>query len=710
MRPHSSAPSDPVPGVRIALALTLVVAWVNLAFAGRWADEPGALHGWRLLPYAAALLTTTLVAARARRRPPMSGREALVALALGGAVLTAAFWTAFPPAVWNQVPFYDDWPLRLQLTLDGIEALRRGAAVAWQWSFLGGYPTSADLSQSLAVTAVIPIAVFGPLPGFHVLLALITIAIPCAAGYDVGSSDGRNAGALVAAVSAVVTAGYFATAMFGGMANSVAGAAMVAVALAASHAARRGRRWGGPALALALTLTIYSHAAFFIYGAGCLAVEAVFYKDGRGALRSGGALAIAFAAALPIHWELLRYPAWFVTNNLYFDAPPAFDWPGLARQIWYATEMLARPDRWFNDYGGLTYVFLPLIAMVAWRDRTRTGFYAWATIAVVLSLRLNAPQLGLVTGRQLHLLPVVAAPALAGFVARWMAGGTVGRASLLATIALFVAVPFAGVPHLPDVRAFNRALVQRVSVAEGQMVLLENNPHWDQIADPAVRTERSRFDVHFESLLPAATGKRFFGQPLDGYHRSSFRRAALAGGGLGGRAIGTVPQDEFVGVMHRWGIKHLFVWSQPSTKYLDQSRDATLVWTDGIWREYVLQGVDTRSVVVHRGSASLEGLTPLSGRVVLKAVPAGTRVVVRANAYPAWVARVAGKPIPLESEEGQLAFSAPAGDDGVVELSYDRRPWLAMASLGALVLGLAVLTWWPSTLRSRSRIDGAPRV
>ena len=36
---------------------------------------------------------------------------------------------------------------------------------------------------------------------------------------------------------------------------------------------------------------------------------------------------------------------------------------------------------------------------------------------------------------------------------------------------------------------------------------------------------RSRFDVHYESLLPAATGRLFFGQPQDGYHRSRVPRA-----------------------------------------------------------------------------------------------------------------------------------------------------------------------------------------
>ena len=78
----------------------------------------------------------------------------------------------------------------------------------------------------------------------------------------------------------------------------------------------------------------------------------------------------------------------------------------------------------------------------AWRERTRAGFYAWATVAMVPTLRFNSPQLGLVAGRQLHLLPVLVAPALAGFIARYAPGGAIGRGALVAVVALFVAVPY----------------------------------------------------------------------------------------------------------------------------------------------------------------------------------------------------------------------------------------------------------------------------
>ena len=683
----SSAPAvPPGRGARIALAAALGISWINLALAGRWAAEPGALHGWRLGPYGALLLAVSVVTLRRRTTGPSLRESALVAVA-GCSLLAAAFLSTFPPSTWAQVPFYDDWPGLLQLTLNGIDTLRHGALVGWQWAFLGGYHTSADLSQSLAIPALLPVALAGPNVGFHLLLAAITAAIPLAAWYDVSSADGPVRGAFAAGLSGVVTAGYFATVMQSGMANSTAGASSVAVALAASHAARRGRRWGGPVLVLALTFALYSHAAFYGYAAICLAVESAFYRDWRGLPRLAVAFAVAFVAALPLHWELLRYPHWFVANNLYFEAPPQFDWQGLLRQIWYATEMLVLPGRWFNDYGGLTYVWLVPLAWMAWQDRSRAGFYGWATLAIVLTLRLNSPQLGLIAGRQLHLLPVVVAPALAGFIAGHAPGGWAGRALLAACIACFIAVPFAAVPHVPDVRAFHPALVDRLAAAGGHLVLLENNPHWDMIGDPDVRTERSRFDVHYEALLPAATGRLFYGQPQDGYHRSVFRGHSLAGGGHRGRAIEQVPHAEFVTELRKWGVASVFVWSDPSRRYFSSSPRYAQRWQQGAWTQFDLVDADPRAVVTATGAGELGSLSPVGGIVRLTGVPEGSPVVVRTHFHPAWTASAGGRPLAVRDAAGQLAFDAPGGDVDV-ELAYNQRPWLTVLALAALVGGM----------------------
>lgn len=683
--------------LRVALLVALAVAWVNVLMAGRWASELGALHGWRLPWYVAALTAASILAVRwqVRRAEAPVGAVLPTWTAVGGAlVLGTAFFTAFPLRTWTEVPFYDDWPGLLQLTANGVELLAQGAVVGWNWSFLGGYHTSSDLSQSLALLAWVPFRLLGPAVGFHLLLALFTILVPLAVFLDLRLEGHRRETGVAVGLACLLTAGYFATIMRSGMANSVAGVGFAGLALAGSHAAHLGRRWGGPLLALALTLVLYSHAAFYLYAAIFLGLEALFYRSWRSAIRSGFALGIAFLAALPLFWELFRYPDFFRTNNLYWDPPVDFDWAGFSRNVYYAAEILVQPWRWFNDYVGIAHVWLVAVVVVAATRRTRAAFYAWATLATVAMLRLNTPQLGIVLARELYLYPLLLAPVLGAFVARLPARLAV---STLAVLALFIAIPFSPVWHERDVAAFNGPLVERMTTAPGSMVLIENNPHWNMIATPGQRSERSRFNSHYESLLPAATGKRFFGQPQDGYHRSRFRDRVLAGGAFRGQAIADTPSDAFAAELRRWGVAHLFVWSEPSARYLDASPLFSLRWRADPWREYEMTNPDPRQVTVTPGTGAVAHSDGLSAVVKLDGMRMGSLVTVRTNYFPAWQASADGNPIALFNNDGQLAFVAPADGSYDVLLEYPRRsPWILLGWF-QLLAGAAALSWLTRT-------------
>jgi hypothetical protein len=598
--------------------------------------------------------------------------------------------SAFPPWVWTQVPFYDDWPGLMQIAANGVDLLKRGAVVGWNWDFLGGYHTSADLGQSLALTALLPIQLFGRNVGFHVLVAAFVVVLPLAVYLDLRLEGDRNRAALSAALACVLTAGYFATIMRSGMANSVGGVAFVGFALAGSHAARLGRRWGGAMMVVALTLVLYTHAAFFLYAAALLAVEALFYRSWRVAWRSAFALTVAFAGAIPLHWELVRYPAFFQPNNLYWAAPPSFDRAGFARNVYYAFEILLRPGRWFNDYVGVAHVWLPVIVVVAMRGRSRAVFYAWASLATVLLLRFNTPQLGIVLAREMYLYPLLLGPVLAAMVRALPTRPPLAPA-VLVVLFLFVAIPFQPVWHEPDVESFAGPVLGRMTAAPGGMVLVENNPHWNMVATPGERSVQSRFGSHFEALLPAATGKRFFGQPQDGYHRSTFRGRSLAGGAYQGKLITDTPPEQFASEMRRWGVARLFVWSRPTSGYLESNPQFALQWRSDPWWEYGLVDADVREVVTAHGSGRLARYDGLGATVSLVGVTAGDLVVVRTNYFPAWEATSDGQPVGLFASDGQLAFLAPRGGEYSVELAYPRRPWLLAVAWTCVVLGALAL-------------------
>ena len=246
--------------------------------------------------------------------------------------------------------------------------------------------------------------------------------------------------------------------------------------------------------------------------------------------------------------------------------------------------MLALPHRWFNDYRSLANVWLPVLVVMAFAPgRSRAGFYACAAVLTQALLRLNTSEAGALFDRIQHMMPLLAGPALAGFVLRF--GGTRRLAlALVALIGLFVATSFVPVRHVPELRAFDPPLIDRIAASDGNMILVEVSPHRDIDSDPQRRSPRTPFDVHFEGLLPGVAGQRFYSQMWDGWIWSVLRGQVVGAGTFAGQAIEETPPATFVAEMRRWGVRHLFVWTDASREYLARSgffaerwRERTLV-------------------------------------------------------------------------------------------------------------------------------------
>jgi hypothetical protein len=170
-----------------------------------------------------------------------------------------------------------------------------------------------------------------------------------------------------------------------------------------------------------------------------------------------------------------------------------------------------------------------------------------------------------------------------------------------------------------------------------------------------------------------------------------FRGQVVGAGTYAGTAISETPADAFVAEMQRWGVRHLFVWTDASRAYLTQSGRFVERWRGDLWSHFELPDADSRSAVTSSGTARLHHVDFLGADVELVNATAGEAVVVRANYYPAWRASVGDHDVALFSSEGQLAFRAPASGDYVVRLEYPRYRWLSIIALMAFALGLWVL-------------------
>jgi hypothetical protein len=690
---------------RAALLASLGLSWLNFLLTSRWASVPGALHGPKAPFFVAALAAATILALVSRRLAPITfGRESIVAALAGLTAIGVCFFIWFPPRTWNEIPFSDNWPARLQATLDQLALLRHGTLVGWQWNYLGGYPLSTDLTVTLTIPALVPMLLLGGRAGFHLAHLLIFLSLPLlvwwdlrierrSSQFDVHSSKfevERALPRLAGALTAVTTLGYSYVMLRSGDTNSVAGVAATMLALVGSHATAARRRWGPFVFVGGLTLILYSHAGFLVYAAILLAVESVCYLDWRRLARAVAATAAASLAGLPLTWEAWRYPHYFIYNNVQFDTTRPWNWIGMARKVAYNVQILGEPSRWLNDYTGLACVWLPVIVAMVWiARRSRTGFYAAAVLAVLAMTRFNVPEVGYAFVRPFHLLAVFVAPVLAAFILRTARTRALAWA-LVAVTAIYVQVLVAPVPHVPNLEADQPALVETIRGLDGALVLVENTFHRDMDASPDTTSEPTPFRAHFQSLLATETGKRLYAGVWDGWQWSPYRGQLVAGGAWMGRAIGTWPRARFIAELRRWGIRHLLVIHEPTRQYLtapEFERDGDV----GPYAHFELRDADTRSVVTRTGRGELAEHDPLGARVALRDVHAGDRVVVRTNYYPAWTASARGTAVPVINVDGQLAFVAPFDGSYDVTLAYPRRPWLFVLALAGFALGVTVV-------------------
>ncbi|MBI2834105.1 MAG: hypothetical protein HYX76_06725 [Acidobacteria bacterium] len=675
---------------RTALLASLAIMWLNYALTSRWAHIPGSIHGPKQPFFLMALVVATVGAARTRGigRPVRMPLISRLAFAASVAMLGAAFVSWFPPSSWTQIPFLDNWPPRYQGTIDGVRLLRRGAFVGWEWSFLGGYHSSSDISQNLALLAFLPIQLLGERPGFHLLHALLFAAVPALIYVDLRLDENQKELAVLGgALGGVIAGNYSYFLVRSGDTNSLAGAVCVLVAITGSHAARRGRAWGGPCLLLGLVLTIYSHVGFFSYAALYLLLEGLLYRDRRAIRRLLLALAVALVAGSPLTWESWRYRSYFLANNLIYRGGGAIDWPDVLAKFYYNVEILFRPGRWFNDYGGLTNVFLPVFALVAWRDRSRARFHAWAALFTVALLRFNLPPFAYVFLRPVHMLAIFAGPVLALFILRF-AGTRWLALVIVLLVALYIQISFVPVPHVSSVRDFDAALVDRIRQADGALVLVENSPHRNMNATPGGETERSPFQTHFEPLLRDATGRRLYAGFWDGWQWCPWRGEVVAGGTFDGHAIGDTPPALFAREMKRWGIRRLLVWSDSTKRYLASHALFVRRWDRGPWAEFDFKAPDVRDVVTAHGAGRIVQFDPLGASIDLDGVAAGDPIIVRTHFHPSWTARVDGMPLALADSNGQIRFTAPRSGSYRVELRYPRRRGLTVFAGFVLVAGV----------------------
>lgn len=676
---------------RLAAAASVLLLWWQFLLTARWAHVAGSLHGPKRLYYLAALVVASIALVTWKRQDAVEPGRWERLLGVGGLVLLAvSVFVWFPPDTWTQIPYLDNWATRFQTSIDGIHLLRQGSATGWNWYFLGGYSSATDITQNLTLLSLLPVAILGDEVGFHLLHVILLFAVPLLVFADLRLAGERSAAWLALALTSVTMAGLVSFPLFrSGDTNSLAGVAMTMTAIVCSHAARTGRRWGAPLFVASLVALAWSHVGFLIYAGLLIAGDLVLARAWRHVRLVALGFAVAVVAALPLTWELWRYPSLFLANNVRFDPDEPVVWSRLARQIYYNVEMTWLPGRWFNDYGGLTRALLPIIVCAALVCRRRMAFYAAGALLMIGLLWFNAAEFGYVFQRPVHMLAVLTPVAITGLLIE-AGASTWRRVAIVVFVFVYVQIWWSPVPHVDGVSRVEPALAAEVAAADGALVLVENTFHRDMDRSPNRDSEPTPVPVHLERMLSLATDRRFYAGMWDGMQWVPFRERLLSGGTFHGAPIAETPYEDFTAEMHKWGVSDLAVWSRGAREYLDGTPGYVRTWTVEPWHGYRLEHADVRAVATANGAGRLDELTPFGARVSLTDVQQGERVVVRTSYHPAWQAEADGQPVPLVDDHGQLAFDAPRGGSVTVYLRYPKRTPLLWFAGAIAVIGMWV--------------------
>ncbi len=605
-------------------------------------------------------------------------------------VLIGYFFVAFPIKDINSIPFHEDFVQFYTLSMQGINTLMHGSVFGWNSSMLGGYYTASDMVSDKAFF-LLPFMAFGSRVGFHLMILAFILAIPLLIYWFISLKSSETTTRSIAFILAVPFAlYYFRSALRTGTLDSMMAAPFFILNLIALELLYQKKRYAGFLLGLSLVLTFYLHMGIFILSSLFIFAEWLIREDKPENFRRLGLIAVlALLATMNFTGFFLSDPGYFTLNNGQFAASPMgslnmFAWVG---DLISELERLAVLNFAPHELLGLVFIFLPAILLFRkyYKNVIEAAKYFWFLAAAAVISIAGRSTLILIFQSANHILPIFLAVVLTFLLSAEFKRFRLLAISILICIPVVVSPSPERFPHVKDLASFDKSLVANIKKMDGNMILLEARDTWNLVSDAGKQSEPDPLRIHAESLFPMETGKNFFTYYTAGYSHSRFRGNALDSGSFRGHMISDYPVNTFNGLMKKWGIRYLILWSSASRDYFSRyPQYYRLIWHDKNWYEYKFLGADTRSVASPHGSGILKNDDPFGKRVELSSVRKNDEIVVRSDMMPQWKAYYNGSPIPLYAKDGQMAFRAPADGNYVITMRFPKYALFSLISLCSL--------------------------
>ena len=718
----------------VAIALTMCLTWLWIVW-----DREGATLSWRALkrprpdrrtlsalgvgllialatrgtlPYPLLLLAALLtLLADPANRPFARFERALtwllrprISIPLVLMLALATFFVKFPPADFDSLVFFDDYPTIYTVTVKGWEMLKQGGIFGWDQRLMGGYCTVHDVSHN-EIFFMLPFLPFGSRVAFHLMILFFYLLFPlllywyARLEFAQGGARGERAATLALWIGFFVVFGYFDNLLYWGMVNSFIGLNFMLLDLTLFAYLRQGRRYAGLALILSLSATLYAATGFFVYALLLLGLDFLWHFQWKLVPRLAFVMVAAFLVTLTFTYQFLRFPDYFVQSDEIYR-PVAYSVGEIIAQSVAALPRVTDPRFWLLGrpvrYQGMVIVSLPILAVLGWAglraakgSMSRTELKAvLATLAVMLATLAVSPSLDMFISRIRFVLPVT----LALVYAAWQfQEERLHPAPLLLILTILMAtLPsrlLEPITHVRSLSDYNAPLMAQIESLDSDLLILESMGGYNLATEGEGITEYLQNPTHMESYFPFETTKSYLSNNQEGYHHSIYRRNFITSGAFRGKLLDDWPMGEIKAFLNKWGVRHLVLWSQISQDYLGSDADFRQLWSDGEWAIYEYAKAAPGQVVMSSGAGRIHVVGYFEQQVQLGGARAGDLVKLRMNYFPAWRAYdEQGQEVALQEDDEQMAFFAPRDGSYTVTLRYPRYIELTILALATLLV------------------------
>lgn len=615
-------------------------------------------------------------------------------------VLTFFFLKKFPLDSFSSLIFQDDFTSLYAASLRSSRMLAEGSLFGWDNRLLGGYPTVSDINFNLGLFLGPFYLLFHPPLAYHLFIFLLVLLFPCLVyGAARPFWKEKEIAAVSFWIASFFAVSFFRNILLWGNIDNLLGVDLFLLFWIVFL--RCGSKKSFFGLAVLLILLAYAHLSYFLYALGLVGLSffAPLHRKRAFSFCLVGLVILLACSSYALH--LLRDPELFNFNaKRYQPAPLTVE--RASQQSIRTISSLTQSRAWFTagyegvhggNYGAAAILFLPFLLFLFWADRhSRLLILFFLLVLFVLPLKTA---LGLALKRVYFLIPVLLSLLLSRGIFLFSKKGIVSVFLMVPSLLVgTVGIPSTRpVPYQPTLASFFPSLYQRLVSLEGHTLFLETQALWIESNDGKKGEVFPGPHVHMEMLLALETGKRFLAHGKDGYPFTIYRDTCLMSGIWKGNFLESYAAEEVNPFLKKWGVLYVIVWSQTAKRFLSSYPDFyEKVWEESPWAIFRFKEADSRSVDLSTGKGEMieEKYTRVTVR--LTGVRRGEEAVLRMNAHPRFHAVFDGKPLPLYSREGQIAFKIPKEGDLTVTLFYPRYLLFSLVGLGALSIA-AFFVW-----------------